>query len=58
MPKKTPRGGKYTTGIKKTPAGGYGGQSYGRRPLCGVIIIYGPGLLVGLAAVAKWKGWA
>jgi len=31
MPKKTPRGGRYTTGIKRTPSGGYGGQTTGRR---------------------------
>lgn len=58
MPKKVGRGGKYTTGIKRAPGGGYGGQTTGRRPICGIIIIYGPGLLVGLGAVAKWRGWA
>lgn len=53
MPKQTRRGGRYTKTVRRD-----GSQTYGRRPLCGVIVIYGPGLLVGLGAVAKWKGWA
>jgi hypothetical protein len=52
MPRRTPRGGRYTTGIKRAPGGGYGGQTHGRRPLCGVIVIYGPGLLLALIALA------
>lgn len=31
MPKKVRRGGRYTTGIKRTSTGGYGGQTTGRR---------------------------
>jgi hypothetical protein len=31
VPKKVRRGGRYTTGIKRTSTGGYGGQTYGRR---------------------------
>jgi hypothetical protein len=58
MPRKTPRGGRYTTGIKRAPGGGYGGQSTGRRPICGVIVIYGPGLALAAGAVARWRGWA
>lgn len=38
MPKKTPRGGKYTTGIKKTSTGGYGGQTTGRRGCFSMIL--------------------
>lgn len=47
MPKKTPRGGRYTKSVRRD-----GSQTYGRRPLCGVIVIYGPGLLLALAALA------
>ncbi len=38
MPKKTRRGGRYTTGIKKTPSGGYGGQTTGRRGCFSMIL--------------------
>jgi pseudouridine-5'-phosphate glycosidase len=31
VPKKVRRGGRYTTGIKRTPSGGYGGQHTSRR---------------------------
>jgi hypothetical protein len=53
MPKKTRRGGRYTTGVRRD-----GSQTYGRRPICGVIVIYGPGLLLAAGALAHWKGWA
>ena len=39
-PKKVGRGRRYTTGIKRTPSGGYGGQTYGRRG-CMVMAIMG-----------------
>ncbi len=51
MPKKTPRGGRYTTGIKKTSSGGYGGQTYGRRGCLSVVLVV-PLLLVGGCAGA------
>ncbi len=44
MPKQTRRGGRYTTRVNRD-----GSQQYARRPICGVIVIYGPaaaGLLV------------
>jgi hypothetical protein len=47
MPKKAPRGGRYTKRVRND-----GSQEYGRRPLCGVIVIYGPGLLIALTALA------
>lgn len=37
-PKKTRRGGTYTTGIKKTPSGGYGGQTTGRRGCLSMVL--------------------
>ena len=57
-PKKTPRGGRYTTGIKRTNSGGYGGQTTGRRGcmvmMVGAFIVVGP--VVG--ACAFWWGVA
>lgn len=53
MPKKARRGGRYTVRVNRD-----GSQQYARRPLCGVIVIYGPGLLLTLGGVARWKGWA
>lgn len=53
MPKKARRGGKYTTRVNRD-----GSQQYGRRPICGVIVIYGPGLLLGLGTLAHLRGWA
>lgn len=47
MPKKTPRGGKFTTGIKKNSSGGYGGQTTGRRGCFSIIL----SLLVVLGSV-------
>lgn len=38
MPKKTPRGGRYTTGIKRAPGGGYGGQTTGRRGCLSMVL--------------------
>lgn len=38
MPKKTRRGGQYTTGIKKTSTGGYGGQTTGRRGCLSMVL--------------------
>lgn len=38
MPKKTRRGGRYTTGIKRTSTGGYGGQTTGRRGCLDMIL--------------------
>ena len=38
MPKKTRRGGKYTTGIKRTSTGGYGGQTTGRRGCLSMVL--------------------
>lgn len=52
MPKQTRRGGRYTTGIKRTKSGGYGGQTTGRQGICGVIVIYGPGV-VGLLMLVE-----
>lgn len=54
MPKKTPRGGRYTTGIKRTPSGGYGGQTYGRRGCMVMGIVLGVLALSPVAAVAFW----
>ena len=61
MPKKTRRGGRYTTGIKRTPSGGYGGQTTGRRGclsmvLASAFIIIGAG--AGTTAVALEFLWA
>lgn len=50
MPKKTRRGGRYTTGIKRAPGGGYGGQTTARRGCLGMILAVGA-VLVALAAV-------
>lgn len=52
MPKKAGRGQKYTTGIKKTPSGGYGGQTTGRVPFCGWIV-YLPIAISAAAGIAK-----
>jgi hypothetical protein len=35
-----------------------GGGTRNNGPNCGVIAIYGPGLLAGLAVAARLKGWA
>ncbi len=50
-PKKTPRGGRYTTGIKRTSTGGYGGQTTGRRGCLGMV------LAVVVLAVTAWWLW-
>lgn len=49
-PKKTRRGGKYTTGIKKTPSGGYGGQTTGRRGCFSMVLAVA--MIVVVAALA------
>jgi hypothetical protein len=55
VPKKVGRGQKYTTGIKKTSSGGYGGQHTSRRPFCGLIIYVPLGIAValGISEVAQ-----
>jgi hypothetical protein len=56
-PKKTPRGGRYTTGIKRTGSGGYGGQSTGRRG-CMVMALLSLFILAGpvVGACSFWIG--
>lgn len=51
VPKKTRRGGTYTTGIKRTPSGGYGGQTTGRRGCFGMILT-GAFIVAGSAVAA------
>jgi hypothetical protein len=50
MPKPTRRGGRYTTGIKKTKSGGYDGQTYGRRG-CLSMVLAVLAIVAALAAV-------
>lgn len=38
-PKQVRRGGRYTTGIKRTPSGGYGGQHTRRRGCLDMILV-------------------
>lgn len=49
-PKQVRRGGKYTTGIKRTKSGGYGGQTTGRRGCLSMVVVVG--LMVSLVALA------
>lgn len=50
MPKPTRRGGRYTTGIKRTKSGGYGGQTTGRRG-CMILLLPLLAIVAALAAV-------
>lgn len=36
----------------------HGGGTRNNGWNCGVMILYGPSVLVAFGAVAKWKGWA
>jgi hypothetical protein len=50
MPRETRRGGRYTTGIKRAPGGGYGGQTTGRRG-CMILLLPLLAIVGALAAV-------
>lgn len=46
-----------TKSVKSGPIR-HGGGTVNNGWNCGVIIIYGPGLLLTAGAIAHWQGWA